>query len=453
MARKITGRLFKRKGRPDEWQTKFRHLNWYLEYQVNGKRFKPSLGVNDWDEAVRERDRILAPFWTTDQAEQRKAVAHALHDAEETMQAAAEAARKKLTLADSWQAFVKSSERPDSGEATLRQYSFQWDAFTAWLRDAHTDVEFLRDVTPAAATDYAEHLRERGLAAGTYNKHIALCRLVFRVLGEREGMAENPFAKTARRRDVQHHRRELAWDKLCEICDAAQGEMKTLLFLGIYTGQRLGHCCLLTWDEVDLRRGWIITVPKKTESRNGEPLHIPVLSHLRPLLEATPPEGRTGYLLPGLAELYLENRDKVTDRVQTLFRNCGVQIHRPGTGLQRKPDGEWYHTGVRAVLQYGFHSLRHTTVTLLQEAGVAQAVTQQIVGHRTVAMTQRYTHVGRQAIATAMRRLPAIGDTKALPPGAEPERARLHELADALPLAAVRSLLATADELTRDAEK
>ena len=173
-------------------------------------------------------------------------------------------------------------------------------------------------------------------------------------------------------------------------------------------------------------------MPKKTESRNGEPLHIPVLSHLRPLLEATPPEDRTGYLLPGLAKLYLENRDKVTDRVQTLFRNCGVQIHKPGTGLQRKPDGEWYHTGVRAVLQYGFHSLRHTTVTLLQEAGVAQAVVQQIVGHRTVAMTQRYTHVGRDAIAGAMRRLPAIGEGMALGTGGDGDaaKAEAHRLID-----------------------
>ena len=300
----------------------------------------------------------------------------------------------------------------------------------SWVKGAHADCKCLRDVTPALVAEYAAHLRERGLSAGTFNKHVALGRLVCDSLAEAEGLTVNPFAKIARRRDAQHHRKELPWDKLKEVCDAAQGEMKLLLFLGIYTGQRLGDCCRLSWDEVDLMRGWIIITPSKTRSRGGEPLHIPIHPHLRPLLEATPEEQRKGPVLPELAALYERHRDNVTDRVQRLLRHCGISIHQADTGPK---------TQRRAVLQYGFHSLRHTTVTLLQEAGVPQAVVQRIVGHRTVAMTNRYTHVGRQAISEAMAKLPSL-DRAALTAGGE-ARAEAKRLLDTAPDGVVERVL------------
>jgi site-specific recombinase XerD len=47
------------------------------------------------------------------------------------------------------------------------------------------------------------------------------------------------------------------------------------------------------------------------------------------------------------------------------------------------------------------HDARHTAATLLLEQGVDIRVVQQILGHSTLAVTQRYTHVtdflGRQA--------------------------------------------------------
>ena len=38
-----------------------------------------------------------------------------------------------------------------------------------------------------------------------------------------------------------------------------------------------------------------------------------------------------------------------------------------------------------------FHSLRHTAVTLLKEAGIPQAVVMELVGHDNEEMSQHYT--------------------------------------------------------------
>jgi integrase len=64
--------------------------------------------------------------------------------------------------------------------------------------------------------------------------------------------------------------------------------------------------------------------------------------------------------------------------------------------------------GKRAGLDLSFHSLRHTAVSPLKDAGVPDAVVQALVGHESAAMSAHYTHVGREALARAAATLPEI---------------------------------------------
>ncbi len=399
----------------------------HLCYFLNGKRFRMALRddagerITTEREAKSARDKILAPYVAKDVEQRRKQAFSALQSASDAAKEAEEAAREKLSLADSWEKYKKTNKRPKSGESTMRQYFFQWDAFVKWLTNDPPKAKLLCEVTPEMADDYVGHLREAlQLAPGTINKHIRLCKLVLRVLGPNEKMNQNPFADVEMESEVQNHRKELSLEKIGEICDSATGEMKALVFLGLYTGQRLGDCCLLTWDQVDLAGGTVAFIPRKTARRNQKTITIPIHPSLGPILAATPKSKRSGFVLPGLAELYHNSRDKVTDQFQALLKKCGVQIYEPGTGRKKKE-------GMRAVLRYGFHSLRHSAVSLLQHANVPLAVTQQIVGHRTVAVTEKYTHVGLPAVKSAIASLPPIGEK----PKTDNELSQLQrELAD-----------------------
>ena len=53
-------------------------------------------------------------------------------------------------------------------------------------------------------------------------------------------------------------------------------------------------------------------------------------------------------------------------------------------------------------------SLRHIAVSLLKDAGVPDAVVMALVGHDSVAMSARYTHVGTDAMRKATETLPEI---------------------------------------------
>src|SRR6202008_2176041 len=57
--------------------------------------------------------------------------------------------------------------------------------------------------------------------------------------------------------------------------------------------------------------------------------------------------------------------------------------------------------GRRAARELSFHSLRHTAVSLLKDAGIPQAVVQELIGHDSEQMSALYTHVGPEALERA----------------------------------------------------
>lgn len=278
--RAISGRLYKRDTKGRELPaTSRKHGVFWLQYDVNGKRFRERLADPVTGEAVTGRERAeqirkskMAPFSTAETLERVKTLRAAVADAEEQHVEAVERARTKAPLADAWVRYLAAPNRPDTGDSTLEQYNFQWTAFTRWMAVQHPDTSALCQVAPALAGEYVLYLWQRGLSPGTINKHVRLLRLVFSVLGRAEGMAANPFADIGSKSVVQTHRREFSWDVLSRVRDAASGEMKLLFFLGIYTGQRLGGCCLLAWDQVDLLRrpGWILVTSAQDRPAAGK---------------------------------------------------------------------------------------------------------------------------------------------------------------------------------------
>jgi integrase len=64
----------------------------------------------------------------------------------------------------------------------------------------------------------------------------------------------------------------------------ADDEWRSMVLFGLYTGQRLSDVAVLTWQNIDLRRGEIRLVSRKT----GRTLILPVTASLRTHIEALP---------------------------------------------------------------------------------------------------------------------------------------------------------------------
>jgi integrase len=404
-----TGRLYKRTpdGQEHRADSKVQGVFW-IQYTLNGKRQRHALTgtdgkpITDLRKAEAERKRLTAPLRAGKQVEQLQALTAALAQAEGVEVQAVEDARPVLRIADAWEAYIQSPDRPDSGESTLRDYAGHWTRFTDWTELQDPKPMSLRDITLKHAQDYAATLNGgTGTSPNTYNKHTAFLKLFFRVLQDAAGMKENPFDKIRRKNLKTNSRRELTIAELKDVLEEAEGELQTLLFIGTFTGLRLGDCCTLIWGEVDLDRGLIRRIPNKT-AKSGKPVLIGIPAALHAKLSETPKTKRKGYVLPKYAALYTYQnsngltvrRGDITDEIQKVFKDCKIRTHKEGTGFITNPKtGKKESTGKRAVLEVGFHSLRHTWVSLHAAAGTPQAVIQNVIGHSNPAMTAHYTHV------------------------------------------------------------
>ncbi len=432
-----SGRLYKRTGGKDYPADSTVNAPYWLQYSIpnpaggRGKMVRVALkdsdgnAITDKATAEAERRRIVAPFQTKDEAEALRMIQARLQDAEQRLEVAQEASEPVLRVADAWPAYLASLDRPDTGKATLAQYEMQWGRFVKWLGETHPDTQNMRDVTAEIAREFAAHLLSEGKTANTFNKYVRLLSLVWRVLKKSARLDDNPWDGIKRRKEETQERRELTVEEMCKVCDAAKGDLKLLIALGIYTGLRLGDCATLRWCEVDLKRVKILRLPNKTRRKKKEKSLVKINIHqtVLPMLLNAKSEARKGaeYVLPRIASDYARHTSYVTDRVQKLFRDCGIETGRKVKGRNKK------------AVVVGFHSLRHSFVSLCREANAPLSVVESFVGHSNPAMTRHYTHTSEDAAQAAIAALPDVmGGTATLLPPPEPLPAWVRELVETL---------------------
>ena len=432
MARSTKGRLF----------TRGKKNYYYLQYYLDGKQFVKSLKddagkpVTSKTKAEKLANKIIAPYLAKDEAQRREQAYSALKTEEDKVVEAERHIKYSIQIGAGWDAYKKSQFRPDSGDATLLNYQRQYNKFSKWIKENYSDIRNIAEVTAAIASDYAYFLESEGYSRNTYNKHITFMKLFYKVMIEDERAEHNPFERLKRKKQTTNSRKELNVEQVFNLLDKASGELKLLLALGYFTGFRRGDCCTLLWSEVDLARHIITRIPNKIKERssNPQPVKIGISRHLHRGLSEIPSESRNDYVLPQMADYYLNNmRDRINRMIKKHFEQCGLKTVMDGTGPK---------TGKRAVTQYGFHSLRYSYISHHAEAGTPQAIIQANAGHANPAMTEHYTKISDESALRIANALDITPDAKLIEAvDAEPERQELHNLADTLPIDEIKTIL------------
>lgn len=369
---------------------------YYAAWTINGKKFMQTTGKRDKREAQSKLNEIMTPFLLADKAKTLQHIAGEIEGTKAELSRIEDQRHPPLTIEGSWAAYDKAANRPDSGPATMATYAIQWGCFQRWLAENHPGIKLMRDVTKDIAGDYASSMTKKGVTPNTYNKHIRLLQLVFRVLKDKARILENPWIDIQRKRLLPQSRRELSTEELKRVCQNADGELRIMLALGLYLGCRMGDASLMEWESLELKKGFVRYMPRKTARRSGKILTIPLHPVLIAMLSEIPPPDRHGYVLPTMAGLYLDKGPyAVADIVQRHFQKNNIATTREGKGVRR-------------VVSAGFHSLRHSAVSLLREAGAPLSVTMAIVGHSSLAMHDTYTHAGENALRQAVASLPVV---------------------------------------------
>ena len=137
--------------------------------------------------------------------------------------------------------------------------------------------------------------------------------------------------------------------------------LANLIVIAAYTGARIEEICSLQRKHIDLINLSISIIGAKTEAGNRT---IPIHSAIQPLIEKLLEQSTDDYLISKLT------KNKYGDRSNAIGKRFGRLKSAENFGKS-----------------HVFHSIRKTFVTMLENAGVSENVTADIVGHEKPRIT------------------------------------------------------------------
>jgi integrase len=184
-------------------------------------------------------------------------------------------------------------------------------------------------------------------------------------------------------------------EEVAALLGAAGEDWRGAILIAATTGLRLGDVAALTWGEVDLKGGLIrVEEIQKTGADATLPLHPDLLDWL----SAQPAGIGRAPLLPSLRGRKIGGTTGLSRQFQKLMNKAGV------VAKVAKAKGK----AGRSRSSKGFHSLRHTFVSSLANAGVHPDIRQKLAGHADERVHQNYTHHELETLRGAIGKIPSL---------------------------------------------
>jgi len=172
---------------------------------------------------------------------------------------------------------------------------------------------------------------------------------------------ENPVKKVKMLRENNTRTRFLEQEEIIALLSNCQGGLKPIVVTALNTGMRLGEILGLRWQDIDLPRGIMFL----RDTKNGEQREVPMNENVRSALSFIP-------------------------RYET---SAFVFCHKDGSPFRdiRSP----FFTALKksGIKDFRFHDLRHTFASHLVMSGVDLNTVRELLGHKTLQMTLRYSHL------------------------------------------------------------
>lgn len=286
-------------------------------------------------------------------------------------------------------------------ESSLVEYQQAARLFLEYL--AAKAAKAIDTITAKEIIGYRAHLAKR-VSGSTVNKHLRIMRGAWKQ-ALREGLIrENVFDRVDLVRESRSRRRAFTMDELRRILEVCDAEWKGMVLFGLYTGQRLGDCAGLTWDNVDPVAGELRIITGKTD----RPMSIPLAGPLATFIATMPAGDRTGApLFPGMAEtLKASGTGTLSRQFSEILATAGLVKAKTHEGAGKGRNARRESGGL------SFHCLRHTATSLLKNAGVSDVVAREIIGHDSEAISRIYTHIEPATLRKAMKAMPDVMKAK-----------------------------------------
>ncbi len=249
----------------------------------------------------------------------------------------------------------------------------------------------LRAVRPEQIETFKTARIGTGLAAKTVDRDLKVIRAIFRSAIKQGHLNFDPsqtvsLVSKKKKAETQTISREVFRPKeLDAILNTATGDWRTATFIGRYTGARLSDCVSMCWKNFDFSAEVVDYVDGKTGKRHIVPIHRRLRDHLSTLPNK---ENRDQCLCPALKGKGTGGKTGLSKQFLAIMAEAGVEDRRVESKVMQKVDGK----KARTLARRSFHAIRHSFVSELANADVAQDVRRDLTGHSDDRMDDHYTH-------------------------------------------------------------
>jgi len=318
---------------------------WYIDYSFNGRRYRKAVGTS-------KRMAELA----LKNIEVKIAKGEFLGVQEE----------KRMTfdeLGTEYLRFSKANKRPQ-----------------VYRRDRVMINNLLKVFSGKEINDISVHdleqykmQRKNAVTVSTVNRELTCIKHMYNKAVEWEFTRYNQLKSVKRFKEPPGRLRYLSEDEIEQLVQQCTDHLKPIVVMALNTGMRKSEILNLSWNNVDMESK-VITIRR---SKNNETRIVPINDTLYEMLETLKNDNN------GQVVFVNKNGKSLTD-IRHSFRNA---LKKAG------------------IEDFRFHDLRHTFASQLVMAGVDIRTVQELMGHKDIRMTMRYSHLSDAHLKEAVNHL------------------------------------------------
>jgi len=359
-----------------------------IRFQADGKRREEGLGWASEGWSAANAAQTLAELkkaattgeGATSLAEKRK-------QAEEKRQAEAEARiqaeRDNITFGH---VFLESYFPMAQKNKAMRSWQKEDQSYRLWIAPVLADKP-LKDIAPIHLERIKKNMAEAGRAPRSATYCLAVVRQVFNFARDHDLFAgQNPVTKVKKPSADNRRVRFLTHgeaDRLLAALAEKSPQVHDMALLSLHCGLRAGEIFALTWADVDMERG-ILTL---RDTKSGKTRAAIMTKAVKAMLQSRGYGSHAELVFPS------ETGGKIGQISQSFIKTVNALGLNDGVTDSRQ--------------KVVFHSLRHSFASWLAEAGTDLYQIQQLMGHQSFAMVQRYAHLSPDTLRRAVTTLEA----------------------------------------------
>lgn len=217
------------------------------------------------------------------------------------------------------------------------------------------------------------------IKVASVNRELAVLKHLFTKAIEWNFLKSNPAKPVKLFKENNRRLRFLNEGEVNSLLSNCNGYLKDIVLLALNTGMRKGEIFHLKWQDINFE----LRLIHVSDSKNNEARDIPINNVLYETLKAL--------------------KDKAEEGQDYIFIN--PKTNKPYDNVKKS-----FKTALKkgTIEDFTFHDLRHTFASHLVMSGVDLMTVKELLGHKDIKMTMRYSHLSPDHKRMAVKRIETV---------------------------------------------